>query len=178
MKRLVMEQTEGVPLRVHHFFDIIRDLGASVALRPHPYGHAVHTVAEMIRADAHLRVEIVVGCDAVCEGCCHCVDGHCDDVITHRADFASKEAFNDHIDRRIMAVCGLCEGDILTAMALCRRAGPYVENMEDVYEGNDAWHTAERKRNVVVGLNVYAERHGFALDMPPDDVRHRERTER
>jgi hypothetical protein len=38
-------------LRPHHLLDIITEYGAGTAFVPHPYGHAVHTCAEMVLND-------------------------------------------------------------------------------------------------------------------------------
>jgi len=35
-------------LRPHHVLDIVSAIGHGAEFRPHPYGHAVHTVAEAI----------------------------------------------------------------------------------------------------------------------------------
>lgn len=146
-------------LRIHHFFDIVRDFGSGKTFSPHPYQHAYHLVAREIWANPHLPLDLVVSADAVCNGCIHLVDSSCDDVITHRTDFRSKEAFNNHLDHRIMKICGLQTSVCYTPEDLCRYAGKYIENMDYIYEGNDEAHTRERKNNVIKGLELYVCRH-------------------
>jgi hypothetical protein len=149
-------------LRIHHFFDILRDFGSGKTLSPHPYQHAYHLVAREIWNNPQLPIELVIASDAVCLGCIHLVDSTCDDVITHRADFSSKEEFNNHLDRRIMKTCGMHFSEHYTPEDLCKRAEKYLENIFFIYEGNDEEHTRERKRNVLIGVKLYSARHGIA----------------
>ncbi|WP_321372698.1 hypothetical protein [uncultured Draconibacterium sp.] len=94
-------------IRIHHFFDIIRDFGSGKEITPHPHGHSYHRIAKLIDNDATIEMELLIASDAICEGCSHLVNGICDDIITHRTDFSGKEDFNNHLDVRIMEVCGL-----------------------------------------------------------------------
>lgn len=54
--------TEFLELRIHHFFDTIRDLGAGKDLQPHPYGHSLHKVAALIRKDPQIKIRLVTNC--------------------------------------------------------------------------------------------------------------------
>ena len=150
-------------LRIHHFYDIIRDFGSGKDIKPHPYGHSYYKVAELIRKNPNLQIKIVVGADAVCEGCKFLKDGKCLDKITHRKDFTSKEDFNNYLDKRIIKVSSFNEGDVLTPVELCKKAKSYLEKIEWVYEGNDPEHTEKRKENFINGLKDYSELHGFDL---------------
>lgn len=154
-----------IRLRIHHFYDIVRNFGIGKKIEPHPYGHSFHKIAQLIRSDPNLKIKIVVNCDSVCEGCSHYKGGHCDDVITHRRDFTLKEEFNNHIDERIMTKCQIKESDILMPIQLCQKAKCYLDNIEFIYLGNDEWHTRERKNNTVKGLKYYSQLHGFDLDL-------------
>jgi hypothetical protein len=40
--------TDLLRLRTHHLIDIVTDYGRGAVFAPHPYGHAVHTVAERV----------------------------------------------------------------------------------------------------------------------------------
>lgn len=142
-------------IRIHHFYDMIRDCGAGKHVTPHPYGHSLHKVYQQIMDDPKLQMRIVVGADSVCENCVHLIDGRCDDVVVHRHDFSSKEEFNEHIDRRILQACNLNEGDFLTPFELCEKARGYIEKMEWIYEGNDVENTRIRKLNFIKGLEIY-----------------------
>jgi len=146
-------------LRIHHFFDIIRDFGIGKKFDPHPYQHSYHRIAEQILADPNLEIEILVGSDAVCEGCIHLKDEHCNDTISHRSDFTSKEAFNNHLDARIIEACEIDVSKRYSPKQLVKLADRYIQNIRFIYEGNDVEHTALRKQNVLHGLEIYSGKH-------------------
>ncbi|MDD4107256.1 MAG: hypothetical protein PHH93_00880 [Prolixibacteraceae bacterium] len=146
-------------LRIHHFFDIIRDLGNNKEFVMHPYMHSYHIVAEKIIENPYLELKMVTGADAVCNGCIHLRDSRCDDTITHRSDFSGKEDFNNYLDRRIMNICKVRESDIITPAVLCRISDIYINNIFYIYQGNDPEHTLQRKNSVIRGIRVYMEMH-------------------
>ena len=141
-------------LRIHHFFDIIRDIGRGIEFTPHPYGHANHKIAEMIRIGRDDKIELVMGCDDICTGCVHNIDSHCDDSILYNR-FQGKEKYNEHIDTRIMEVCGLKIHDVITAEDLCRKGEIYANSMKQIYEYGDPEITKERKLNFKKGMKVF-----------------------
>ena len=148
-------------IRIHHFFDIIRDYGIAKEFTPHPYMHAYHIVAEIIRDNPDLELELIKGSDMVCKGCIHLINNSCDDIITHRADFTGKEEFNNHLDNRIIDVCQVELSKKYSPKKLCEIAHKYLESIDFIYEGNDLGHTLARKENVLKGLIYYSERHHF-----------------
>ena len=156
---------KSIKLRVHHFYDIIRDFGSGKKIEPHLYGHSLHKIAELIRSKPSLKIKIIVDCDSICDGCSYYKDDHCDDVVTHREDFILKEEFNNYIDKRIMGKCQIKEGDVFTPIQLCQKAKCYLDNVDYIYLGNDEWHTKERKKKVIKGLNYYSRLHGFSLNL-------------
>jgi len=116
-------------LRPHHLLDIITQYGAGVPFQPHPYGHAVHSVAATVLADPDVTIEFVVGADDVCR---HLIAGHCDDVLTHLDPPLSKQDYNDDLDRRVLAHLALAEGSQLTCrafLALVRRGLPGIAHV-------------------------------------------------
>lgn len=165
-------ENKRINLRPHHFFDIIRAFGKeslalaegkSVGIKPHPYRHSFHKIAELIRISPDLKIKIIVKCDSVCEGCIHYTNGRCDDGINYRKDFISKEKLNNHVDKRIIEKCLIKEGKALTPIQLCQKAGLYLNNIDFIYSGNDSWHIKRRKKDVIKGLNYYSKLHGFDL---------------
>jgi len=158
-------EDKRVNLRIHHFFDVIRAFGIfkEKNIKPHPYRHSFHKVAELIRINPDLKIKIVVECDCVCDGCVHCINGLCDDKINYRKDFSSKEELNNCVDKRIMEKCLIKEGETLTSVQLCQKANTYLDNIDFIYSGNDSWHIKRRKENVIEGLNYYSKFHGFNL---------------
>lgn len=101
-------------LRPHHLLDIITQYGASAPFAPHPYGHAVHTVAEAVLADPDVAIEFVVGADDICAPCKNLIEGHCEDVLSQLDPPISKQEYNDDLDRRVLAYLGMTEGSVLT----------------------------------------------------------------
>lgn len=148
-------------IKIHHFFDMIRDFGSRKNIVQHPHLHSYHSVAEIISNNANVELELVIGADEVCSTCTHLINKKCDDIITHRTDFAGKEDFNNHLDKRIMEICGLVSTKKYTPKTLCESANQYIDNIEFIYEGNDLPHTLQRKENVTKGLQYYSEKHRF-----------------
>ena len=69
-------------IKPHHFVDIITKYGAgTVPSTPHPYGHAVHTIAALLLGDRDALLEMKLGADDICGPCMHNVGGLCDDAI-------------------------------------------------------------------------------------------------
>lgn len=152
-----------INLRIHHFFDIIRDFGRNTEFKPHPYGHSYPVLADIIWNNSGLRFIIISKCDDICIGCKHLTGNSCNDIIEHRKDFKSKEKFNEYIDNRIMKVCSIRENEMFSTIELCKKAALYLDNIFWIYEGNDYAHTQKRKKCVTNGLKMYFERHKFSL---------------
>jgi hypothetical protein len=145
-------------LRIHHFFDIIRDIGLGKELKPHPYGHSLHQIAALIRQEPHVKIKIVKNCDAICIGCSKMKEESCIDTVSHRSDFSSKEMFNDYLDEKILRVCDLAEGDILTPEDVLGKSSLYLDHIFQIYEGNDPQDTEQRKMSVEEGIRLYKEK--------------------
>ena len=141
-------------IRVHHFFDIIRDYGKGKVLSPHPYGHSYHTVGNRLISGKINEVRLFVENDDVCCSCSKLISGHCVDTIHHRVDFTSKERFNDYLDSRIMTTLGLEQGEIISIDTLLDLSCLYLEHIEELYEGNDPEHTRTRALNVKRGITL------------------------
>ena len=151
-------------IRIHHFFDIIRDFGSGKNITPHPSLHVYHKVAEQIRDNPNIELNLVIQSDEVCTGCIHLDKSICDDTISHRKDFTEKEDFNNYLDKRIVDVCVFRLATKYSPKLLCNIAHKYINNIELIYEGNDKEHTLLRKKNVIRGLKYYSEKHGLKID--------------
>jgi len=153
----------GTTIRIkpHHFIDIVRDFGQGrTAFAPHPYGHAVHSVAERILREPDVMLEMELGADDICAPCVHNIDGLCDDTIdtTWRpAAPTSKREYNLRIDRRWCARLGLAQGDRLTARDFCRRLQGRVEDLTDVYRENPPDRVAERAQGIRAGIALFLQ---------------------
>ena len=141
-----------INLRIHHFFDIIRDYGEGRVPKKHEYGHSYDEIAEKIYSDRVGEVKLVIKSDDVCNNCIMLNKGHCTDLIGHRDDFKSKESFNDYLDKRIMNILGYHENQVVRVRELINEADKYLENIFYIYDGNDIEHTKLRRANVAKGL--------------------------
>ena len=153
-------------IRIHHFFDIIRDFGTGKEFTQHPYLHSYHIVAGEIDRNPNLDLEIVFEPDAVCTGCAYLKNTGCADSISHRKDFSQKDAFNNYLDYRIVEICKIQTSVKFSPKTLCQIAHKYINHIEFIYEGNDQNHTQMRKENLIKGLIYYSEKFGFAVKIP------------
>lgn len=102
-------------LRPHHVLDIISGHGHGVEFVPHPYGHAVHTVARAILSNVEMEIELVIGADEICRPCTHFQsDGRCDDVLRQVDPPISKQKYNDDLDKRLLDYLGLTSSRAMT----------------------------------------------------------------
>lgn len=132
--------------RPHHLLDIISQIGGGGDFRPHPYGHAVHTVAERVMADPEVLITFVVGADDICDPCVHLVAGRCDDMLTHLDPPRSKQDYNDDLDRRLLAYFGMTEGQQMTFRDYLAIIRAHFEGLEQVcsHPGEDPAARRER----------------------------------
>ena len=157
----ISRHTEGgeiMKLRPHHLIDVVSDYGQGVEFSPHPYGHALHTVAARLLAEPSLEVELVLAADDICAPCCHLqADGSCDDVLAQLAEPISKQAYNDDLDARVFAALGLEPGTRLTVRAFLERLHAHVPGIEQV-----CTHPGEDRADRLRGLQAGLERLGVA----------------
>ena len=151
----------GDPIRIkpHHFVDIITDLGAGqTAFEPHPYGHAVHTVAERVLQDRDVPLQMELGADDICGPCIHNIDGRCDDTIdtSYRPTApASKQEWNLRIDRRWCERLGVQQGDTMSAREFAGLLRDHAGDITDIYREIPGDRTADRARKLAKGIAAY-----------------------
>lgn len=141
-----------INIRIHHFFDIIRDYGSKNTIKAHPYGHSLHLISKQITTRETTTFKLVIKSDAICKNCNKLDNNHCIDTISHRIDFKSKEQFNNHIDNKIMEILNLEKGQTITTDELINLSHLYLKNIESIYKGNDIEHTKNRSINVEKGI--------------------------
>jgi len=153
-------EMEG-PIRIkpHHFVDIIAAYGAGAeTFRPHPYGHALHSVAERILSRHDALLELVLGPDDVCAPCVHNIDGQCDDVIdtSYRpAAPSSKRQWNLLIDRRWLRRLGPRPGQRISAREFCQLLAGSADDVGDIYPEMPAERNAERTTKLQAGARKF-----------------------
>lgn len=158
---MASSKTPPMKLRPHHVLDIVSAIGHGAEFRPHPYGHAVHTVAEAIQADVDLLVEFVVGADEICRPCRHLqADGTCDDVLHQLNPPISKQEYNDALDRRLFEFLHLPS----TPMTLRE----YLQIVQRHLPGIEAicTHPGEDREQRLKGLQLGLAKLGIGSDQP------------
>lgn len=151
-----------IAIKPHHFVDIITALGAGETdFQPHPYGHAVHSVAKEILADPSIDLRMELGADDICLPCCHNINGLCNDTIdvSFRPQAPeSKREYNLLIDNRWAARLELRQDDILTARDLCLRIRDRAGNISDIYREIPTDRTAERQEKLQKGVALFLKK--------------------
>ena len=145
-----------IRVKPHHFIDILASFGAGqTRFEPHPYGHAVHTVAERVLKNPNVLLEMELGADDICEPCKHNVKGLCDDTIdtSFRPQAPkSKREWNLLIDQRWCERLRLKQGDQLTAREFVLRLRDLAGDITDIYREIPADRTADRARKMNAGI--------------------------
>ena len=154
-----MGRVAMIAVKPHHFVDIITRLGEPEAsFEPHPYGHAVHTVAHAVIEDRDAPLRIELGADDICTPCRHCIDGQCDDTIdtSFRPDApTSKLAWNRTIDERWCRLLGIAQDDRITARRLCRLILEHLDDIGPIYREISPDRTAQRKTKLEAGAQAF-----------------------
>jgi len=144
----------------HHFIDIATAIGnGQTSFEPHPYGHAVHTVARKVMADHDAVLEMELGIDDICEPCVHRVGDECDDTIdiTYRPEApSSKMAWNLLIDTRWCRRLGIEQGDRVSVTEFCRILRAKMgSDISDIYREIPGEKTAERQQALERGIEYF-----------------------
>lgn len=139
-------------LRIHHFFDIIRDYGSGKLLEEHSYEHSYHLVGNEIFENRLTKIRLVIKNDDICEGCKYLSLGECTDTIHHRSDFKYKQEFNNYLDIKIMNCMGYKENQIVEIKEIIDNSQKYLDSIFEIYNGNDIHNTERRKQNVSSGI--------------------------
>jgi hypothetical protein len=152
-------------MRIHHFFDIIRDLRTGSKIEANnSYKHSYHLVANTLRDSPDRKMRIVVDLDSICDGCIHNKDGKCDDPLTIKEGFTMKNDYNNYLDRRILEKLSLSEGDIVTPREICNSANIYIDNICQIYEIDPKEEIDARKKEFIEGLEFYSNHNNFTLE--------------
>lgn len=141
-------ETAVMKLRPHHLLDIITDYGHGSEFKPHPYGHAVHTVAKAVLSDQEMKVEFIVGADEICKPCKYLrPDGICADSLRQISPPMSKQEYNDNIDNRLFLYLGLAPGAVMTVREFLEIVNEKVPGIEKV-----CTHTFNDQKSRLEGL--------------------------
>ena len=153
--------SDEIHIKPHHFIDIITKYGAgTLSFSPHPYGHAVHSIARNIIDNRDVLLEIDLGADDICSPCIHNIDGICDDTIdtSYRPEAPqSKHEWNLLIDRRWCKRLDIGRGDRLSAVQFCCKLREMNRNITDIYREIPANRTTERLLNLEKGVDKFLD---------------------
>ncbi len=152
---------DAIRIKPHHFLDIITRLGAGQSFEPHPYGHALHVVAQRILDDPQVTLELALGCDDICAPCVHQDKGRCRDITTTTGKALSKEEYNRALDVRWLARLGLREEQRLSASEFCRLARELMGDIYEIYPDVPREGTAMRHQRLLRGIALYIDLRGF-----------------
>ena len=148
-------------VKPHHFVDIITAFGGGCAeFRPHPYGHALHRVAQEVISDRDLELRVELGADDICGPCRHNVEGLCDDRIdTSFRPLAppAKREWNLRIDQRWCERLALRQDDQLTAREMCARIRDRAGDIADIYREIPHDRTVARPAKLRRGIANFLE---------------------
>jgi hypothetical protein len=147
-----------IRVKPHHFVDIITSYGRGEQFEPHPYGHAVHIVAEKVLRQRDITLVMELGADDICGPCKYNVNGACGDVIdtSYRPSAPrSKQEWNLLIDRRWCERLALSPGDRLSAREFCERLRDRAGDITDIYREIPAEMTAERAKALQAGVGRF-----------------------
>jgi hypothetical protein len=157
-----MNETFDLSIRIHHFFDIIRDFGIQNEIPANTlYLHSYHTVADSIHENPNIRMKIVLGVDSVCQGCIHNVNNSCDDLLTRKEGFTMKNDYNDYLDKRILEACQINIGHIMTPNEICLLSDKYINNIESIYKVDSEDYIRKRKKDFIAGLHYFTRSSGL-----------------
>ena len=145
------EKRKGEPdmeLRPHHILDIVSDHGQDIRYTPHAYGHSLHIVAPRLLLDPGIKIRLVVGADAVCEGCMHLLpDGRCADVLAQLHPSPSKQAYNDVLDCRLLDLLEIEQDSVMTVRKYLQVVNAKVPGIEEI-----CTHPKENREERLAGL--------------------------
>ena len=135
-------------LRPHHLIDIVSKHGHGVKFRPHPYGHALHIVAEQVVNNPDLEVQFVLGADEICYPCRHLrADGQCEDVLHQLEEPISKQAYNDELDGKLFSNFQIQPETRMTVSEFLERLNERTPGIEKV-----CTHPGEKESHRLEGL--------------------------
>ena len=144
-------------LRPHHLIDIVCHYGHGVAFGPHPYGHAVHTVAERVIDNPDLEVEFVLAADDICLPCRYLrADGQCADVLHQLEEPVPKQAYNDGLDGRLFPFLGIQPGVRMTVRSFLVAVDEHMPGIVEIctHPGEEEQHRLDGLRNGLTRFGI------------------------
>lgn len=162
--------SQEVALRPHHLLDILKLYSKRDEFEPDPERqHDFYKIGNQVLANPNLKIRIIVGADSICTPCNRLSKKmsrldkrprRCTDEITDTEGYLLKEDWNNEIDRRLLVILELEEGQIVTPAIFCIKALTALTSgkIAEVWQERPAQETTERAKLIKNGLDRYAER--------------------
>jgi len=151
------KKKEPMKLRPHHLLDIVSAHGRGVKFKPNPYGHSLHIVAPIVISNLDLKVEFMIGADAICHGCKHLLpNGLCDDVLHQLSPPISKQKYNDDLDHRLFDYLKFTAGTVMTVLEFLKIVNEKVPGIEKI-----CTHPKENQQQRLKGLVLCLQKFGI-----------------
>ncbi len=151
----------SIKIKPHHFIDIISSFASDeIILKPHPYGHKVHSITKEIINNKELVLEIELHADTICEPCCHNIEGICSDSLdtSNRPLSPSlKREWNLLIDKRWCKRLNITQGDKIPILNFCNILKENTKNIADIYRERTIDNSNEKEKKLNEGLKKYME---------------------
>ena len=151
---------EPLAIKPHHFVDILVEAGrGGLPFKPHPHGHALHSVAGRVMNEPALRLVITIGPDAICAPCRRnadgaCVDGMPDRYTAHAGVPSAKEEWNRRIDVRWCAALGVSQGEETTPVQLCDLLLQACPKVRSIYRELPGSFGRRKRRDLEAGIRL------------------------
>jgi len=156
------EKKAGLRIKPHHLVDIISSFARKdIEFKPHPFGHAVHVVAETVFNNPDVEFNIELGADTICYPCKYNVNNFCIDTIdTSFRPLApeSKNEWNLLIDRRWCRKLGVKQGDLFTARQFCRILREKAKDISGIYRELPEEMIKKKEKSIEEGAKAFMER--------------------
>ena len=144
-------------IKPHHFIDMIKLYGGGrESFTPDlAYGHSFYLVANEIMRDPNTKLWMTIRGDDVCNHCKYRdASGFCTDTVSHIEGVVSKDAYNKSLDKRIMDLLDMKEGETFTAYEMCLKLSTDRDIIKKVWVEDIS--TVERRQELFwLGLDRY-----------------------
>ncbi|MFA6047798.1 MAG: DUF1284 domain-containing protein [Parcubacteria group bacterium] len=161
---MTAEEGKTILIKPHHFLDIIKLYGSGLEefIPDKEYSHDFWKVGNDILRNPNIEMELTLGADDICVPCKFIKNGLCSDMTDIDSGEISKDEWNKTIDRRLLEMLGLNEGDKITAIEYCNLASRIItrEKILKVWKEKPVEITEKRVDLLLKGIEKYIKNVG------------------
>jgi hypothetical protein len=165
-RRIQVANSAVLTLKPHHFLDVLKLYGAGIRhfTPDKKYQHDFYSAGNVILENPSVEITLTTGPDSMCLPCVFLQNRRCADILVDFA-YTSKDDWNKTIDRRILTVLNLDEGDRRTALELCLLARTLLtpEQIVKIWRERSNVETERRVSLLLTGLDEYSTRHANSM---------------